>query len=213
MSFIDDMTDFIFIEDEPEASDIIFIPGNGYSAVAHTAAGLWHKGLAPYILPSGKYSKLAGRFISEENPKLRYESEFAFFEALLKADGVDENAIFREDQATFTYENAIYSRKVTDAAGICVKKAILCCQAYHARRCLLYYKIMFPETRFYVCPTVTRGVSKKSWYKDKVQIDLVLGEIEKCGSQFHQIVHEFGAGQYAETEDSLFEAAKRSLWN
>ena len=58
MHFIEEFTNMIFLEDQPEKSDIIFIPGSGHAALAHTAARLYHSGLAPLILPSGKYSKL-----------------------------------------------------------------------------------------------------------------------------------------------------------
>ena len=91
----------------------------------------------------------------------------------------------------YTYENAIYSRKVTDREGLSVKKAILCPQACHARRALLYYKVCFPETEFLVCPTVTREISRENWFLDEKKIDIVLGELEKCGSQFHQILREY----------------------
>ena len=57
MHFIEEFTNMIFLEDQPEKSDIIFIPGSGHAALAHTAARLYHSGLAPLILPSGKYSK------------------------------------------------------------------------------------------------------------------------------------------------------------
>ena len=36
--FIEQISEFIFAEDEPEKADIIFIPGNGYSQMAEKAA-------------------------------------------------------------------------------------------------------------------------------------------------------------------------------
>ena len=41
---------------------------------------------------------------------------------------------------------------MTDKEGMEVKKAILCCMPYHARRALLYYQLLYPETEFFVCP-------------------------------------------------------------
>lgn len=187
------MTDFIFLEDIPEKSDIIFIPGGSFGALAHTAAKLWHQGLAPYILPSGKYSILSDGFggssdnnIPQSNPDP--ETEFEYMKALLIDDGVSPEAILQENQATYTYENAIFSRKVTDDAGLTIKNAIICCQAFHARRCLFYYELLYPDTHFYICPTVTQGISKDNWFLDDAKIDRVLGEIERCGSQFHTII-------------------------
>lgn len=187
LSFLEEMSQFIFVEDTPEKADIIFIPGGNQGVLADTAAELWKEGYAPYILPSGRYSKLIGHF---GDP--RYETEWEYFKCRLMENGVPESAILREDQATYTYENAILSREVTDKLGISVRTAIICCQAYHARRCKLYYQVRFPETRFLICPTVTHGVTRENWFETENGRNLVLGEIERCGSQFHEIVREYG---------------------
>lgn len=184
MSLTDVYTDFLFLEDEPEQADIILIPGSDERAPALRAAKLWKEGFAPWILPSGKYGKLAGRFTGEGG----FSTEWEFLHALLRAEGIPETAILREDQATFTYENALFSRKVVDRLGLTVRTALLCCQAYHARRASLYYQEAFPETHILVCPAETKGVSRRTWYQDEGSIDLVLGEMERCGSQFHQIL-------------------------
>ena len=54
--FLQKTEDFMFISNQPEKADIIFIPGNGYPHMAENAADLYKRGFAPYILPSGKYS-------------------------------------------------------------------------------------------------------------------------------------------------------------
>lgn len=189
------MTDFIFLEDVPQKADIIMIPGSGYGALADTAAALWHQGFAPLILPSGKYSKLIGHFegtfdnhypVSNPAP----ENECDYLSALLIDNNVASSAILREPQATYTYENAIFSKQITDTAQLDIHTAILCCQAFHARRCLMYYQLLYPNTRFIICPTVTQDISKDNWYLSDEKIDKVLGEIERCGSQFHEILRE-----------------------
>ena len=186
MSFIDEYTEFIFLEDEPQKADILFLPGSDEGALALRAAELWKAGYAPVILPSGKYAKHAGRFSGDP----AYETEWAYFRQILREQGVPKECIWREEQATFTYENALRSREVTDAAGLSVKKALLCCQAYHARRARLYYQVCFPEAEILVCPVATKGVSRENWYRSARGIDLVLTEVEHCGSQFRQIMRE-----------------------
>ena len=57
MSFIDEYTEFVFLEDEPEKADIIFLPGSDEGALAVRAAKLWKAGYAPVILPSGSNPK------------------------------------------------------------------------------------------------------------------------------------------------------------
>ena len=54
--FVKEIGDFIFLENDPERADIIFVPGNGYPQMAEKAAELYKKGFAPLVLPSGKYS-------------------------------------------------------------------------------------------------------------------------------------------------------------
>lgn len=187
MKFIQDITDFIFVDQEPERADIIFIPGGDQGAIAVTAARLFRGGYAPFVLPSGRYAKPVGRCAIPG-----YETEWDFLRDILVKEGVPKEAILTERQATFTYENAIRSRQVTDGLGLTIRKAILCPQATHARRALLYYEVMYPDTEFFVCPTVTRGISRDNWHQDPEKIKVVLGELERCGSQFDQIICEYG---------------------
>ena len=178
-TFYDDITSFIFLQDEPEMSDVIMIPGSSCSETSVTAAALFHQGYAPYILPSGRYSLVAGAF-----PYEGYESEWDYMRDLLEKEGVPRERILKEDQATFTWENAIYSKKVLQEEGIAVRQAILCCQAFHARRAYTYYQQQFPATRFLVCPAVTRGIRREDWFLDREKTAVVLGELQRCGDQF-----------------------------
>lgn len=195
MKFYDYMTEFIFVEHQPEKADIIFVPGGNYPDSARYAAQLYKEGWAPYVMPSGKYSIVTGKFVLAEQmrdaelPKESvYETEWDYLRGILMDNGVPSEAVLKENEATYTYENAIYSRKKLDEMGMIVKKAILCCQAFHARRCLLYYQEQFPDTEFIVCPMVTKGISKENWYQTEYGIQTVLGEIERCGAQFHEIM-------------------------
>ena len=53
-------TEFMVREDRPEKSDMIFVPVSEEGSLAVRAAERWRAGLAPVILPSGKYAKLTG---------------------------------------------------------------------------------------------------------------------------------------------------------
>jgi uncharacterized SAM-binding protein YcdF (DUF218 family) len=175
---------------------VIFVPGNGYPQMAAHAAELWKEGFAPYVLPSGRYSTVLGHFAGVQDLAEQYggnyETEWEFLRTVLQKNGVPEKAILREDQATYTYENALRSREVTDAAGIEVKKAILCCRNLHARRCILYYQLVYPETEFFVCPSDIE-FTRENWHTKGEWIDQVLGEMERCGGQFHKILRELPA--------------------
>ena len=96
-----------------------------------------------------------------------------------------EQSLFVQDSLVF---DGLRSREVTDAAGMSVRTAILCCQAYHARRASLYYQACFPEAKILVSPVVTKGISRENWYRSEEGIRLVLTEVEHCGSQFGEVV-------------------------
>ena len=186
--FLEEMEYFIFPEDEPGKADIIFIPGNGYPQMAERAAELYKAGAAPVLLPSGKYSITAGHFtgVLEKRERYRgaYKTECAFLKDVLIQNGVPQEAVLMEEQATYTYENAKFSRQVTDQAGLLIKKAILCCKSYHARRCLMYYQHVYPETEFLVIPSVVDGISRENWKETQAGTDAVLGEVTRIIRQF-----------------------------
>ncbi len=183
--FYDDITDFIFIEDVPSPSDVILIPGSSCSETSVAAATLFHQGYAPWILPSGRYSLVAGAF-----PYEGYETEWEYMRDLLVREGVPAERILREDRATFTWENAIYSREVLEKEGIEVKQALICCQAFHARRAYTYYQQQFPQVKLLMIPTVTRDIRKDNWYLDQEKAKVVLGELQRCGDQFRCMLPE-----------------------
>ena len=186
--FLRTAEDFVFAEDQPEKADIIFVPGNGFPQMAERAAQLYKEGYAPYILPSGRYSITLWKFVGVQSHQEiydgEYETEWEFLKSVLMKNGVPEEAILREDQATFTYENAIYSRQVTDHAGLEIERAILCCKSYHARRCLMYYQLLYPKTEFYVVPVNADGITRENWRKNEEGIDAVTGELSRIVKQF-----------------------------
>lgn len=192
MNFYDELSNFIFTEQVPKRSDIIFIPGGSYGEIAEHAASLYHQNLAPVILVSGKFSILEGTFPGPSSPVSYQNRSFAtecdFLCQILLDHGVPDSAILREREAAYTYENAVFSKALTDQKNMHIQKAILSCQAYHARRALLYYQLLYPDTVFYVSPAVTRQISRDNWHLDPAKIDMVLGEVERCGSQFHEIL-------------------------
>lgn len=191
--FLDLYTDLVFVEHKVQKADVILIPGSGYPQLARRAALLYRQGLAPLVLPSGRYSKLTGRFegamAEKEQYDGTYETEWEFLAAALEKNGVPKEAILREDKATYTYENALCSARVLKEKGIAVKKAIICCQAFHARRCQLYYQLAFPDTQLILDPVDT-GVCRENWYRTEEGIRLVLGEAQRYGAQFYEIMEE-----------------------
>lgn len=192
MKFIREITSFIFVEDKPEKADIIFVPGGSWPEPTEQAAKLWLDGYAPYILPSGKYSMSKGYFpgsmTNGDKYIGRYETEWEFMKNVALSYGVEESAIFKEDKAEWTKQNAFNSREITNNYDLEIKKAIICCKSFHAKRCLMFYGFAYPKTEFIVCPVDIQGITKDNWFKTESGIDNVMGELSRCGGQLKKAI-------------------------
>lgn len=184
-------TDFIFVEDAPVRADILLIPGSPAAALGEKAAALYREGFAPKILVSGRYSICEEGLVIPEAELSAYPGSYAteaqFLAAVLEKNGVAAEDIWLEEQATYTYENAIFSRKLLDKKAYPVRRAILCCKPSHARRSLLYYQLLFPDQEILVCPC-EHTITADNWYRSPEGIETVLGEIRRCAEQFGDIL-------------------------
>lgn len=137
-----------------------------------------------------RYSKgqqtFAGAACEGDRYKGAYMTEADFLTDVLIREGVPETAVLQERKAEFTLENARYIRRLLEEKKMTVKKALICCQAFHARRCRMYFEYVFQDTdvEFLMCPAVTQGISRCSWMESQKGLDTVLGELRRCGEQF-----------------------------
>ncbi len=180
--YIRAVTDFIYVEHAPEKCDAIFIPGSLHPYHIRRAAELYHEGYAPWVIPSGKYG-LTRPF----SPDAAYATEWAWMQSELMRQGVPENAILREDQATYTWENAQFSRALTDCLGLTIRRGMLCCRSFHARRALLYYQAAYPDTEWFVCPGEETGLTRNDWFKTPEGRARILGEVRRLGDQVNEV--------------------------
>lgn len=184
---IKSITDFVFVEDTPQKSDVIMIVGGSYPEAAEIAADLWKQGYADKIMIGGGVSIKTGKFPGSRSKQDIYNKAYAdeceFYTDVLLKNGVDENVIYSENKSSFTKENAIYARQLADKHNLDIHKAILICKAFHARRSLLFYQTVFPMTEFYVKTFDGFGINKNNWYLSEYGIQRVLGELKRCGEQ------------------------------
>ncbi len=185
---ITDITNFIFVSDEPEKVDAIFLPGGSYPEQPEYAAELYHQGYAKWLIPSGGISVKADKWNGVRSKadiyNGNYQSDCEFFTDVLLKNGVSASAIIGEDKSGHTRDNAFLSRKVVDERGVDIKTALIVCKAFHARRCLMLYQMAFPNVDIKVCPVHCYNITKDNWYKSETGIDRVLGELARCGNQF-----------------------------
>lgn len=192
---ISDISDYIFVSDEPEKVDAIFLPGGSHPELPEYAAELYHKGYATWLIPSGgvsvKRDKWPGVRSKTEIYNGNYQSDCEFFVDVLVNNGVPIGAIIGEDNSGHTRDNAFLSRKVVDESGVKIKTALIVCKAFHARRCLMLYQMAFPDVEIKVCPVHCFNITKDNWYTTEQGIDRVLGELARCGNQFIGDVKEY----------------------
>jgi len=185
---ISDISNYIFVADNPQKVDVIFLPGGSYAEMPEYAAELFHKGYARFLVPSGgisiKLEKWQGASSKVETYTDDYNSDCEFFTDVLIKNGVEREAIICENQSQHTRDNAFLSRKVIDEIGLEIKRAMIVCKAFHARRCLMLYQMAFPNVEFIVCPVHCYNITKENWFTTEKGIDRVLGELARCGNQF-----------------------------
>ncbi|MCD8390500.1 MAG: YdcF family protein [Firmicutes bacterium] len=183
------ITEFIFVEDIPQKSDVIMVVGGSYPEAAEIAADLWKQGYADTIIIGGGVSKKTGKFLGSRSKREIYSKDYAneceFYTDVLLKNGVDKRAVYGENKSSFTKENAFYARRLADKYCLNIHKAILICKAFHARRCLLFYQTAFPCVEFFVKTFDGFGINKDNWYLSEYGIQRVLGELKRCGEQIN----------------------------
>ena len=182
------ITDFIFVSHEIVPSDIIFVPGGVFASLAERAAELYRQGMAPVVMPAGKYSVKIGKFAGVKDKPGEYSGDYAteceFYVDVLTKNGVPASAIMCEDESMHTRDNAFFSRRLCDSLSIKVKRGIICCMSFHARRCQMLYKMAFPEAEILISPVDCYGITRETWYRSEYGVERVTGELMRCGSQF-----------------------------
>ena len=185
---ITDISNYIFVCDEPEVVDAIFLPGGMHPQQPEYAAKLFAKGFAKWVIPSGamgvQWDSWPGVADKADIYTGEYRSECEFFVDVLIKNRVPADVIIPEYTARHTRDNAFLSRKAVDQKGLHIQSAIIVCKEFHARRCLMLYQMAFPEVKFRVCPIDCSGITKENWYRSERGINRVLGELERCGNQF-----------------------------
>ncbi len=192
---IEDISEFIFVSDEPLKSDIIFLPGGSHPSVPECGAKLYREGFAPLLMPSGGVSVKFGRWQGVKEKADIYNGDYhtdcEFFTDVLIKNGVPKTAVIEENKSGHARDNAFFSRKTADERGIDIKSGIIVCKSFHARRCLMLYQLAFPEARLVVFPVDVFGITRDDWYTSQLGTERVLGELARCGNQFVGDIKEY----------------------
>lgn len=136
-------------QDTCEYADVALVLGgnpNHCGERAYKAAELWREGRVGFLIPSGGVEwEFDGARISES----------AYLASILRAEGVPEEAILPENQATTTKENMLYGTivlnrelKIQNVKTVCIVTS-----ASHLRRSLGLAKLFLPRSvKIVGCP-------------------------------------------------------------
>lgn len=183
---VNDITNYIFVSDEPCNVDAIFVVGGSLATAAELAADLYSKGYSKNILIGGKYSIKRDGF-----PLPEYETEYDFYKDILIKNGVSKADIYGEARSEYTKQNAEFAKEVVDENKLKVDSAIIICKAFHARRCLLFYQMYFPDVDFKVVTFNGFDVSKDNWNTTDCGKKRVFGELKRIKEQVPNVNIEF----------------------
>ena len=127
--------DYMHMHQKLKPMDAIFALGSNDTRVAERAAGLYHGKYAPIVIFSGKSGK---------NPSLGKSEADAFSEIAIEL-GVPEERILKEDQATNTGENILFTRRLLTEKGLNCKSFILVQKPYMERRTYATFRKQWSE--------------------------------------------------------------------
>lgn len=178
MNSIEEITNYIFVSDEPCKVDAIFVVGGSLPIAAELAAKLYNDGYSKTIIIGGKYSIKRNSF-----PLPEYETEFDFYKYILINNNVNETDIYGEARSEYTKQNAKFAKQVVDENNLNIKSAIIICKSFHAKRCLLFYQMYFPYVDFKVITFDGFDISKDNWYETDYGKQRVFGELKRIKEQ------------------------------
>ena len=172
MKFYDALTDFIFTEQKPEKADAIFVPGGLYGEIAQHAAELYQQGFASLIVPSGKYSIVEGKFTEVQSPekyKGRYfETESDFLTQILVDEGVKKSDILQEKEASYTYQNALFTKDLLEKKGLHLKSDPVL-SGISRQKMSDVLSVCFPGNRIYRLTGHYQGCFKRKLVSERVR--------------------------------------------
>jgi uncharacterized SAM-binding protein YcdF (DUF218 family) len=145
------LIDFLFYEEQPKKADAIILI-SGRTERIEKAAELYHAGYADkVILTTALYP----------GSSVEYAESF----------GIPRDALLPENEATSTYENAIYSKDIILEHEI--KSAIVVTSNYHMRRTRLAFERVFRDTdvSFTYVPYHHDDITRDSWEENEWLFD------------------------------------------
>lgn len=172
-----EVSDYLFIQDDPSPADLIFVFGGRRPERAQKAVELYNQGLAPQILISGGDNRGTNVTEAEALKKLVVEA------------GVPNSAILLETESTNTLESVEKStRLIEERIGWGnVKAVILVTSPAKMKRAKQTVARHIPrEVKIYCVPDGRTDIAKDNWWTSEEGREAVFRELEKVRVYAHQ---------------------------
>jgi uncharacterized SAM-binding protein YcdF (DUF218 family) len=174
----DAITRFLYVADAPRAVDLCLVLGAPTVSSMRPAVDLWRAGLVPRLLISGRGPRTG--------PYAGGPPEWEVFRAFALAEGVPEDAILLECEATNTRENFVLSAAVVEAAlgWARVRSAAIVGKPFHMRRALMTARRHWPaDLELVMLPSRDpQDFPAESWWRSEAGRAFVLAELKAIGT-------------------------------
>ena len=168
--------DFMHMNQELEAADVIVGFGCYDEDIPKRCAELFHRGFAPYVCFSGGLGRNTSGIWSK--------SEAERFAAIAISEGVPEERIILENKSTNSAENLLFTPRVLAEAGVKAEKIIAVHKPYMERRLWAAMQVYWPEIKaVYTSPQVS--VEEHIAHAEKIGmtrrgvIETIVGDVQR----------------------------------
>ena len=176
MENIQILWDFMHMNQELEAADVIVGFGCYDEDIPRRCAELFHRGFAPFVCFSGGLGRNTSGIWSK--------SEAERFAAIAIAEGVPEERIILENKSTNSAENLLFTPKVLAEAGVKAERIIAVHKPYMEKRLWAAMQVYWPETKaVYTSPQVSVeehiAHAEKIGMTRKGVIETIVGDVQR----------------------------------
>ena len=168
--------DFMHMNQEPEAADVIVGFGCYDEDIPKRCAELFHSGIAPWVCFSGG--------LGRNTSGLWSKSEAERFAAIAIREGVPEGRIILENKSTNSAENLLFTPKILAQRGVRAEKLIAVHKPYMERRLWAAMQVYWPGVRaVYTSPRVSLeehiAHAEKVGMTRKRVIETIVGDVQR----------------------------------
>lgn len=167
---IREITDYLFLADEPQPSDLIFVVGGQHLERAERGVALFHQQVAPWLMFAGG------------NKCASHEAAAERFRAFALSLGVPAEQILLEANSHNSLDHVLMSLPIIDhTVGLPSIRAITLVSAPHHMRRLkqVVAKHVPRHVALYCCPDERTDSNRENWWHTEEGRELVYRELEK----------------------------------